>query len=139
MPNLNFDGLASALATVGVTVVLIVLVKKFGNVPRGSTGPELNLLTYGALWDIINTAMKGEEYWKNMEYTTPALDPYKSYVLGGLTLLNFIFTAWNFKIAHRIETTSSLNTLPRIGLAALSNILGIFSLVLYLVFKTVWE
>ncbi|MBD2752603.1 hypothetical protein [Spirosoma validum] len=122
--------------TILVTVILIVFVKIYSKIPSGAIGPELNLLTYGTLWDLIISAMKGEDYWKNIE---PTLLPYKSFILTFIVILNFVMMAWNFKLANLIEKKRSLSMHTKKQLKGVSLFLGLISLCFYTVFQVFWK
>ncbi len=129
--NLGF-----AFATVLVTVVLIILIKVFGKLKTGLIGPELNLLTYGALWDTISTAAKGQDYWIHI---SPDFTAFKSLFLILIALCNTILMAWNFKLANRIETEYFYKKSRKNWLKIWSTFLGLIGLMNFLILKTFWE
>ncbi len=120
--------LAAASLTVIVTIILVIFLKVYGNLPVGNIGPELNLLTYGFLWDTVLKAVTGS-YWKHFPQDIENLKPL---VLIGVVLLNVVLMAINFKLAYRLEEGTIENRgLTRFGVF----FLGIVSLMIFLVLK----
>jgi hypothetical protein len=127
--------LGYAFATVLFTVVLIVLLKVFGNLKTGLIGPELNLLTYGSLWDTIAGATRGQTYWKNI---TPELITYKALILIFIVFINTVLMAWNFKLADQVNGYQYSTSQKRWRMFW-STFFGVLSFVFYITMKTFWE
>jgi hypothetical protein len=56
MSSAHLIELIYAVLTVIITIVLIIGLKIYGNLPIENIGPELNILTYGFMWDTILSA-----------------------------------------------------------------------------------
>src|SRR6266436_6780723 len=100
--------LVSALFTVFITVVVILAMRRFGKLPIPLFGVDLNLLTYGYLWDTAWKALRGTPYWPRWDGTLLAMN--KPTVLFLVCLLNFFLLAWNMKILHKIERYTEAKT-----------------------------
>ena len=100
--------LVNAVITVFITVVVILAMRRFGNLPVALFGVDLNLLTYGYLWDTASKALRGTPYWPR--WNGPLLEMNKPTVLLLICLLNFFLLAWNMKILHKIERYTAAKT-----------------------------
>jgi hypothetical protein len=128
--------LGYAFATVLFTVVLIVLIKVFGNLKTGLIGPELNLLTYGFLWDTISGATRGENYWPHI---TPELTAFKTLILIFIVFINTVLMAWNFKLADQVENINLYTKSQKKWRKLWSTFFGVLSFIFFLTIKTFWE
>jgi hypothetical protein len=112
---------------------LIILIKKFGKVPIGHVGPDMNLLTYGFLWDTIFAALQGEHYFSRIE---PAFNGERGLILAAIAIGNLILLAWNFQVVQEIESARKINQRAKLGgKRFLSLFLGLMSLFAFLVIK----
>lgn len=125
----NFIELCLTSLLVLLNIVLIIIIKAYGKIPIENTGLELNLLTYGFLWETILDAFYGD-YWPNIP---DGLAKYKPIILAVLTFFNFILTIVNFKIAHNVE--SGLISKRKWLYKSLSYFMGIVSLTIFFVLK----
>lgn len=118
-----------------VTIVVVLLIKIFGNIPASTIGTDLNILTYGFLWDTVIKSVRGKEYWINFE---PSLvfELNKATILLVICLVNTILMAWNFKICHKASIDHSLKT--RLILKPISLVIGMISLFFFLFCRVVW-
>jgi len=122
--------------TVFVTVVFVIIVRRFGELPVSFVGPDLNLLTYGFLWDTAVKALRGDRYW-------PGFKPLAWNVNKGTTLFviaafNLIVLAANMKLADRVEAAKA-GRLRKWVLRPLVFVLGVFSLIVFLSVQAAWE
>jgi len=122
--------LAMACATVIVTVGLVVALKIFANIPIGNVASDLNLLTYGFLWDTILKAMYGN-YWQKL---SPDLQSFKPLMLFFVIVLNFVLMLWNIKISYNLELSKLQGTTNK-NLKIFSYVIGMFSLMIFFVIK----
>lgn len=128
--------LGYAFAAVLFTVVLIVLIKVFGNLKTGLIGPELNLLTYGSLWDTISGAARGENYWKHI---APDLTAFRALILIFVVFINTVIMAWNFKLSDQVENDHLYTNSQKMWRKLWSTFFGVLSFVFFLTVKTYWE
>jgi len=124
------------ILTVFVTVVFVIIVRRFGELPVSFVGPDLNLLTYGFLWDTAVKALRGDQYW-------PGFKPLAWNVNKGTTLFviaafNLIVLAANMKLADRVEAAKA-GRLRKWVLRPLVFVLGVFSLIVFLSVQAAWE
>lgn len=131
--------LVYAVLTVFITVVIILAIRRFGNLPVALFGVDLNLLTYGYLWDTAQKALRGTSYWPR--WNGPLLEMNKPTVLFLICLLNLFLLAWNMKILDKIERY----TKAKIHLGYTNWVLrpvaigfGLTSLVAFIVFNAMW-
>jgi hypothetical protein len=115
-----------------VTVIIIILAKKFGRIKNGAWGPELNLLTYGFLWETIISAMRGEPYW--MGFSMDA--KFKPLLLAFIMIGNSFLLAWNLKLDDKIPTQKGMWAT---WLKFSRGFLGTCSLLIFLAIDTYWE
>lgn len=124
-----------SLLVVILTVFVVVLVKRYGNIPGTSIGTDLNILTYGFLCDIAIKAIRGIEYWEKYSpahvYELP-----KPTVLLLIFLINTLLMAWNFKITYRATTENG--AVSNWLLKPLSISFGLVSLIFFLVCRVAW-
>lgn len=134
MVDLFYAGL-SAFVTVG----LIILMRMFGKLPLSLFGPDLNLLTYGFLWDTSIKAIRGIDYWPNFD---PSVWPInKGTTLLVVALVNLILLAWNFKLSHKVAATyqkSGRSAYTEWILKPFVIALGMTSLILFLLLQSMW-
>jgi hypothetical protein len=134
--SLQIQNLFYAMLTVFVTVVLVTLVRVFGKLPVSLVGPDLNLLTYGFLWDTGAKALRGVTYWP--QFKPLIFEINKPTTLFVLALLNLLLLGANLKFAHLVENTPK--SARRTWLySPLVNALGVFSLILFLWIQAMWE
>lgn len=122
-----------------VIVGLITLMRMFGNLPLSLFGPDLNLLTYGFLWDISIKAVRGIDYWPRFDPSVWPLN--KGTTLLVIALLNVILLAWNLKLSRKVETIyekSGRSKYTEWLLKPFVIALGIVSLVLFLLLQSMW-
>lgn len=129
VPN-HFLELCYASLTVIITVLLVLGLKAYGNIPTDNIGPDLNLLTYGFLWDTVFQAIRSGNYWPQFPED---LKDYKIVLLMFIVIANTILMAVNFKLAYRTQVTYSFTDKQR--LRFLTFFLGIVSLVIFLVLR----
>lgn len=125
-----------AVLTVLVTVAFVIVVRVFGKLPVSLVGPDLNLLTYGFLWDAAEKALRGAEYWPR--FTPLAWNINRGTTLFVIAAFNFIALGANMKLAQRVEKAKAnfaINWLLR----PLVTALGVFSLLLFLWIQAAWE
>ncbi|MEP6669104.1 MAG: hypothetical protein ABJF10_08130 [Chthoniobacter sp.] len=134
--DIDIPSLTYAILTVFVTVWLVVLVRVFGKLPVSLVGPDLNLLTYGFLWDTAMKALKEQPYWPSFEPLLLGIN--KPTTLFTIALLNFILLAANFKIAYRVEKMTDGVLKTWIGKPSVTT-LGVFSLIVFLWAQAKWE
>ena len=133
----DFWGLAAGVLTVAVTIGLVLVVKHVAKIKNGNIGPELNLLTFGFLWDTIAMAMSQKNYWHRMP---PALATGKAIVLGFLVVINFALMMVTIADADKLEkhrNSLSLTEVKRLRLKTTS--FGVLSLSFFLLIKTFWD
>lgn len=128
--------LVYAVLTVFVTVGLVMVIRKFGKLQASFVGPDLNLLTYGFLWDTTAKALRGAEYWPRFEPLV--LDINRATTLFVIALLNLIVLGANMKLAHRAEQMKP-GPVKKWLLQPLITALGVFSLVVFLLIQGAWE
>jgi hypothetical protein len=126
-----------ALLTVFIAVVLLILIRLFGKLPVSLFGLDLNLLTYGYLWDTALKALRNQTYWPRL--SDPSIN--KAVLLFVICLCNFIFLAWNMKILDSIEKNASSQA--RIAytnwvLKPLAMALGLTSVIAFIGFNSLW-
>ena len=94
-----------AIFAVIVTVLILFGVRWYGNIPNSSLCIDLNLLTYGFLWDVAIKAVREREYWPRFDESL--LDLNKGTTLLSIALLNFVFMACNFKLVNKINSSKN--------------------------------
>jgi len=122
--------------TAFVSVVLVMLIRKFGKLPISLIGPDLNLLTYGFLWDTAVKALRNVEYWPRFQPLMWNIN--RPTTLLVIALLNFILLGFNMKLAHKVENMAKgplRNWLLRPCVTAV----GVFSLIAFLWIQASWE
>lgn len=67
--------------------------------PVGNVGCDLNILTFGFLWDVILKAIAGSYF----EKLPTGLAPYKALVLASVIILNFFFVLINLRISASLD------------------------------------
>lgn len=127
-PQQIFELIAASL-TIIITILLVVGLKVYGNLPVSNIGPELNLLTYGFLWDTVLKAINGS-YWLNFPKNIENIKPL---ILIGVILLNIVLMAINFKLAYKLEEGLLESHKPTNRF--LVYFIGIVSLTIFLVLK----
>ena len=133
---LDPQNLIYAALTVVVTVVFVIVVRVFGNLPVSLVGPDLNLLTYGFLWETSAKALRGAEYWPRFEPLFWNIN--RPTTLFAIAFLNLILLGANLKLAYRVESMKS--TTQRKWLwKPIVNALGVLSLILFLLIHAAWE
>jgi hypothetical protein len=135
----NAGDLAYAIITVFISVIVILAIRRFGNLPVALFGVDLNLLTYGYLWDTTAKALKGAEYWPRWSGTLFQLN--KATVLFVICLLNLFLLAWNMKILDKIEVNSRAKTSAHYTnwiLRPVAIAFGLTSLIAFILFNSVW-
>src|SRR5262245_57369627 len=133
---LDPQNLIYAALTVVVTVVFVIVVRVFGNLPVSLVGPDLNLLTYGFLWETSTKALRGVEYWPRFAPLFWNIN--RPTTLFALAFLNLLLLGANLKLAYRVE--SMKDTTQRKWLwKPIVNALGVFSLILFLLIHAAWE
>jgi hypothetical protein len=126
-----------SILTVFVTVILLIVVKEFGNIPTSplSVGTNLNVLTYGFLWDTSIKALRGQDFWTRFPLNSVFFT--KPVILFLIFVVNFLIMAWNLKLEHmfneRIKDKKSQN-----GLKVTIIALGCFSLIIFLILNSAW-
>jgi hypothetical protein len=125
-----------AFATVLVTVIIIILYKVSGKLKTGFIGPELNLLTYGSLWDTVSIAARHQPYWIHIN---AELLPFKILLLILISIANTVIMAWNFKLANRIETEYFQKNSQKVWLKIWSIFWGLIGIMTFFILKTFWE
>ena len=88
------------LSVIG-TVILVTLVKVFGNLPTSmlALGTDLNLLTYGFLWDTSIKALRGQEFWSRFPQEDLSFLN-KPTILVCIFIVNFLLMAFNLKLEY---------------------------------------
>jgi len=135
----NAGDCAYALITVFISVVVILAMRRFGNLPVALFGVDLNLLTYGYLWDTATKALKGTEYWPRLNGTVLYVN--KPTILLVTCLLNLFLLAWNMKLLDKIEANTAGKT--RVGytnfvLRPFAIAIGLTSLIAFIFFNSAW-
>jgi len=127
-----------SLLTVFLIVLFISILRVFASINRTALGPELNLLTYGFLVDVVIKALRGQPYW--MHYARPWEwgTRFKPTVLFLIALLNLILMLWNMKVAEPKVVAGVLEK-PSKARSAFSALLGLLSLFAYFVCQSCWE
>ena len=143
--NISAAGFFYAFLSVIGTVILVTLVKVFGNLPTSilSLGTDLNLLTYGFLWDTSVKALRGQEFWSRFPQEDLSFLN-KPTILVCIFIFNFLLMAFNLKLEHRVterkksnhEKSSSWVTYWVLKPGVLA--LGVFSLLIFLFINAAW-
>ena len=89
------------------TILLIYILKFLTNIKVDpiSIGTDLNLFTFGFLFDIALKAMEGKEYWSNYSYLLS-----KNYLLLIIFTTNALIMMANFKLENHITTVIASST-----------------------------
>ena len=135
MFGLSLPHLAMSLLTVGVTVFLIHFVRKFGNIPTGFMGPDLNLLSFGFLWDTIVKSVLDGNYWPGFPEADTALLP-KAVTLAIVVFFNIVLLLGNFKLAAQVPSWENV-ALRALGKSFIT-FLGILSGMFFVFAQTAW-
>lgn len=137
--DLFYAGLA-----VFFSVFAVALIRYFGNLPVGRVGTDLNLLTYGFLWDTALKALRPLEYWPRFQQDLWPIN--KGTTLLVIATCNLILMGFNMKLADRIDirkakAKATLTFTERIGLFGLQVVsltLGLTSLLAFLMISSIW-
>jgi hypothetical protein len=134
----SVDGLKLfyAILTVAVVVLLVTAARAFGKLKPTRLGPDLNLLTYGFLWDTTLKAVQDKEYWPNFHAAQWPVN--KATTLLVIALVNVVFTAWNMKLDEAISAPG-VTGFELFMRRTLSLAVGITSLVMFLGISAVLE
>jgi hypothetical protein len=130
------ENLFYAALTAFVTVFFLVVVRIFGKLPVPFVGPDLNLLTYGFLWDTTVKALRGAEYWPRFQPLAWNLN--RGTTLFVIATFNLLALAANMKLAHRVEKLPEGFTRKWL-LRPLITALGVLSLIVFLWIQAAWE
>jgi hypothetical protein len=135
---MHVDGLKLfyAVLTVAVVVVLVTAARAFGKLKPTRLGPDLNLLTYGFLWDTTLKAVQNKEYWPNFQAAQWPVN--KATTLLVIALVNVVFTAWNMKLDESISAPG-VTGFKLFMRRTLSLAVGITSLVMFLGISSILE
>ena len=97
----NVDVLIKSGLIIFFTILLIYILKFLTNIKVDliSIGTDLNLFTFGFLFDIALKAMEGKEYWSNYSYLLS-----KNYLLLIIFTANALIMMVNFKLENHITT-----------------------------------
>lgn len=143
--SISIEELIFSISTVFVTVILLIMVKTFGNIPISSVGigTDLNLLTYGFLWDTCTKALRDQPFWPRLSLEQSFFS--KQFVLLIVFTVNFMIMAGNFKLEHQIEKRLK-EPAPSQRKIRVTNWLlkpfsvasGVFSLILFLFLTSMW-
>ena len=125
-----------AVLTVSVVVGLVAAARAFGKLKPTRLGPDLNLLTYGFLWDITLKAVRGREYWPNFHADQWPIN--KATTLLVIALINVVFTAWNMKLDESISAKGFAG-LKLFLTRVFSLAIGITSLLMFLGISSILE
>ena len=139
LSTFNWLDLFYSMLTAIVTVVLVIGLRVFGNLPVGIFGPDLNLLTYGFLWDVGIKAMRNVEYWPRFDPTGWPLN--KPTTLITISLINLILMGWNMKLADNVATRNRNGEKTWYTEGILKPFIiaiGITSLIVFLYVNSVW-
>lgn len=123
-----------ALLTAVVLVVVVLVMKRFGELKRQNFGVELNLLTYGFLAETVITALKGNEYWPNFnnDYLLS-----KGAILFIIAISNLFIMGFNFKLEEKTSTIE--NKWKKACNQFLVGIMGCISLTIFLALNIYWS
>ncbi|ETW93065.1 MAG: hypothetical protein ETSY1_40860 [Candidatus Entotheonella factor] len=132
---MEFINVFYALLTVFITVLCVIVIRVFGNLPISLLGPDLNLLTYGFLWDTSSKALRGVDYWPRFVPVIPNINA--STTLFVIVVFNLLLLGVNLKLAHHAPdfTDGQQKWLIR----PLTNTIGILSLIIFLLIQGMWE
>ena len=136
-PTFDAADCGYALLSVFITVVVILLIRLYGKLPVTLFGVDLNLLSYGYLWETCLKAIRGHSYWPRL--TSPSIN--KPLLLFVICLLNVLLLAWNMKILHNIETNVGTGTKIRYTnwfLRPVAIAFGFTGLVAFILFNSMW-
>jgi hypothetical protein len=135
-----------SLLTVFLVVVFIGFLRVVAGVNKTPLGPELNLLTYGFLVDVVMKALRGQPYWEHYSRPWTLGLQYKATFLFLIALLNFILMMWNIKVAEpkavKVKCEGEEKEVlvkPTLLRSAFSALLGLASLLTYFVCQSCWE
>jgi len=134
--SVQLDNLFYAVLTVFVTVVFVTALRVFGKLPVSLIGPDLNLLTYGFLWDTASKALRGAEYWPR--FVPLAWNVNRPTTLFVISAVNLLALGSNMKLAHLVEGMKK-GGLKDWVLRPLVTMLGVFSLFVFLLIQSSWE
>jgi hypothetical protein len=100
-------------------------------------GPELNLLTFGFLWDVIMKAMLKQCYFDRI--WSPLID-HKPFVLAVIVLSNFVLMACNLKWTAQLDARRKFISSHAVQLRRIRVVFfGVLSLLIFLSIKTFWD
>jgi hypothetical protein len=132
----NVEHLTYPILTVCVTVVLIIVIRKYGKLPVSSMGPDLNFLTYGFLWDTTVKGFKGENYWP---YFHPLIGHInKPTTLFIIAVFNLMILGSNMKLAFKTENMTD-GWRKKWVAKPLVSAAGCVSLIIFLWVQATWE
>ena len=136
----NINILIKSALIIFFTILLIYCLKIFANIKVNliSIGTDLNLFTFGFLFDIALRAMEGKEYWSNYSQILS-----KNYLLLMIFTGNALIMMLNFKLEDHIATiVNSSNysiNLVNYFYKPCVIFLGILSLSIYLVLNLTFD
>jgi hypothetical protein len=125
-----------AVLTVLGIVGLVAAARAFGKLKPTRLGPDLNLLTYGFLWDISLKALRGGDYWSKFHADQWPIN--KPTTLFVIALVNVLFTAWNMKLDESIGAKGAAG-FKLFMTRVLSLTLGTTSLLMFLAVSSILE
>lgn len=145
MNILNFRALLDSGLVIFFTVLFVYILKKFASISIEliSIGTDLNLFTFGFLFEIVLKAMKGEPFWLNYDSQTLSEILPKSYLLLLIFTGNALVMMGNFRLESHIDDKTQANSTFRntsrfkYFLRPLVIFLGIVSLTIYLALTSV--
>ena len=121
--------LAVAILTAVATVLLIQFFRKFAKIPTDGIGLDLNLLTYGFLWDTVLNATEGK-YWDKFPEGSKEFKPL---LLIAIVFANLLLTLQNMRLTYEIEGLSE--SIEKKKKKFRSYYMGIVSLIIFLILK----
>lgn len=137
--------------TVFITVILITTVKVWGGISINGTaiGTDLNLATYGFIWDICTKALRGQDFWPRFSVSLTFLN--KPVILLLIFVGNFLIMALNLKLEDIVNQRQNISVQPeqnirvqpkwvtQMLLKPLVIALGVFSLIIFLLLNSAWS
>ena len=129
--------------TVFITVILITIVKVFGGISINGTaiGTDLNLVTYGFIWDICTKALRGHDFWPRFSVNLTFLN--KPVILLLIFVGNFLIMALNLKLEDIVNQRQNTGVQPawvtQMLLKPSVIALGVFSLIIFLLLNSAWS
>jgi hypothetical protein len=132
----DFQNVFYAGLTVFVTVIFINIIRTFGKLPVSFVGPDLNLLTYGFLFDTTLKALRGTVYWPHFHSLLGEIN--RPTTLFVISLINLLALGFNMKLAHQAEKMAN-SRVKTWAMKPLITAIGVFSLVIFLFAQAAWE